>query len=235
MNTYNWSKDIGRKDSAAAIFGEDGSAVVWKEEQPRHYHVTAFWTGHMLINTVEQHITLDLCMAATEYAVDEAIDTIVYTGDMPDIPFDSRPDTWMHIARVRELLTEFTLALLERSVVHDVSKLHYPEKDAFDETRGTLKDMELGSDAYQHHLASLKPVLDHHYQMNSHHPEHYEKGIDGMGLTDLVEMLYDWKASSEKYSDDNLKLTLLKERFGLSQQLFNVFRNEITLHGWKWV
>lgn len=34
-------------------------------------------------------------------------------------------------------------------------------------------------------------ILDHHYQNNDHHPEHFELGINGMNLLQLLEMLAD--------------------------------------------
>ena len=38
--------------------------------------------------------------------------------------------------------------------------------------------------------------------MNRHHPEHFgEDGIRGMNLPDVVEMLCDWKAASERTKD----------------------------------
>ena len=43
-----------------------------------------------------------------------------------------------------------------------------------------------------------KDGIEHHYAVNSHHPEHYEAGIAGMSLFDLIEMLVDWKAASER-------------------------------------
>jgi len=76
-------------------------------------------------------------------------------------------------------------------------------------------------------LAELKPALDHHYSHNSHHPEHYENGIDDFTLADLVEMFFDWKAASERHNDgDVLKsIEINKQRFGLSEQLCKIFEN----------
>jgi len=62
---------------------------------------------------------------------------------------------------------------------------------------------------------------------NSHHPEHYENGIDDFTLADLVEMFFDWKAASERHNDgDVLKsIEINKQRFGLSEQLCKIFEN----------
>ena len=53
-------------------------------------------------------------------------------------------------------------------------------------------------------LEALKPALDIHYANNRHHPEHFPKGIRGMDLLDLLEMICDWKASSERHADGNI-------------------------------
>lgn len=44
----------------------------------------------------------------------------------------------------------------------------------------------LGCDEYRACLREMKPALEHHYASNSHHPEHYSNGIQGMSLFDLL-------------------------------------------------
>lgn len=76
-------------------------------------------------------------------------------------------------------------------------------------------------------LKLMGPGLLHHYKNNSHHPEHYEKGVDDFDLFDLVEMYVDWKAASERHKDGNIftSLHVNKKRFNISDQLFNIFYN----------
>lgn len=112
--------------------------------------------------------------------------------------YDSRPDTYAHIGRVRQYLTSVIRNLLDRADLHDASKLVEPELSAFNEATPKLATLTYGSDEYKQSLADLGSALEHHYQRNSHHPEHYEEGIKGMSLLDLVEMLVDWKAASER-------------------------------------
>ena len=38
-------------------------------------------------------------------------------------------------------------------------------------------------------LLGIMDALQHHYQKNRHHPEAFERGVDGMTLVDLVEMV----------------------------------------------
>ena len=102
--------------------------------------------------------------------------------------YDSTKDTLLHIKRVNELLLEFTKEILDRAIKHDSSKLQEPEKPLFDKMTPLLKELTYGSDGYKQALDDLKPALNHHYANNSHHPEHYENGIDDFTLADLVEM-----------------------------------------------
>ena len=77
-------------------------------------------------------------------------------------------------------------------------------------------------------------ALKHHYEINSHHPEHYEEGIDGMTLFDLVEMFCDWKAASLRHSDGNFisSLEYNKKRFNMDDQLYSIFTNTADILQW---
>jgi len=141
--------------------------------------------------------------------------------------YDSKADTLLHIKRVAQLLTEASSELIRRANVHDDSKLKSPEKELFDEFTPKLKDCTYGSDEYKEYLKGLKVALDHHYANNSHHPEHYEKGVNGFDLFDLIEMFFDWKAASERHADGNImkSIEINKGRFELSEQLCDIMRN----------
>lgn len=139
-------------------------------------------------------------------------------------PYDSTADTQAHIDRVRELLEGVVFNLDTRSVVHDASKLQEPEKGAFDRETPLLRDLTYGSDEYKAALSRLGDALKHHYAANSHHPEHNANGINGMSLLDLIEMLCDLTATTERHADGDLRksLDINKERFGLSDQLHEI-------------
>lgn len=89
--------------------------------------------------------------------------------------YDSKVDTLLHIKRVAELLTEASVELIKRANVHDNSKLDSPEKELFDEYTPKLKDCTYGSDEYNGFLKELGVALTHHYENNTHHPEHYDR------------------------------------------------------------
>lgn len=148
--------------------------------------------------------------------------------------YDSKIDTLLHIKRVSELLSQFSSELLRRATKHDNSKLESPEKELFDEFTPKLKNSTYGSDEYKEYLKGLKVALDHHYKNNSHHPEHYENGIDGFDLFDLVEMFVDWKAATERHDNGDFykSLEINEERFKMSPQLVNIFKNTALRLGW---
>ncbi len=140
-----------------------------------------------------------------------------------------------HISRVADLLFACSSILDDRGRIHDESKLEEPEKSTFDACTAKLKAMAYGSEEYKAALAELKPALDHHYAANSHHPEHYPNGVDGMSLFDLVEMLMDWKAATERMKgggDIYRSLEINTERFKLTPQLRSILLNTIIEMQW---
>jgi len=148
--------------------------------------------------------------------------------------YDSKADTLQHIKRVNGLLSQAVSELLIRANEHDSTKLESPEKELFDEYTPKLKNCTYGSDEYKEFLDGLKVALDHHYKNNSHHPEHYENGVNDMNLFDIIEMLFDWKAASERHDDGNIRksLEINKKRFNMSDQLYNIFLNTINKMNW---
>lgn len=148
--------------------------------------------------------------------------------------YDSTTDTLLHIKRVAQLMTEASAELIRRANIHDDSKLVSPEKELFDEA-SKLKDITYGSPEYKECLAKLKPALEHHYANNSHHPEHWEKGINGMDLFDIIEMFFDWKAAGERHNDGNIfkSINHNKERFKMSDQMVDIFNNTATRMGYE--
>ncbi len=138
--------------------------------------------------------------------------------------YDSTQDTMDHIAAVRRHLDACIDSLRFRATVHDASKLLPPEKQAFDEVTPLLAGLTYGSPEYSANTAKLSDALEHHYFVNSHHPQHYIDGINSMTLLDLIEMLCDWKAASERHNDGDIMRSIIvnKERFAISDQLTGI-------------
>lgn len=147
--------------------------------------------------------------------------------------YDSRNDTLKHKSRVKQLLFEAIDEIKVRAINHDDSKLETPEKELFDEYTPKLKDCTYGSDEYKGYLKGLGEGLKHHYKYNSHHPEHYQNGVNDFDLFDLTEMLFDWKAATERHADGDIRksIEINKERFGLSEQLCDILRNTVDRMG----
>lgn len=148
--------------------------------------------------------------------------------------YDSKADTLLHIKRVAELMTQASIELIKRANVHDNSKLESPEKELFDEFTPKLKGCTYGSEEYKRYLNELKVALEHHYENNSHHPEHYVHGVNDFDLFDLMEMFFDWKAAGERHADGNIykSIEINKERFKLSDQTVAIFKNTAKRLGW---
>lgn len=134
-----------------------------------------------------------------------------------------------HIKRVGTLLVQIANELSLRAVKHDASKWSKEEWPYFEESTTSLSKLTYGSDEYKQQLEKLKPALEHHYSNNSHHPEFYKNGINEMNLFDLVEMIADWKAATERHEDGDINKSLLnnKARFSISDQLYQILINTV--------
>ena len=137
-----------------------------------------------------------------------------------------------HIHDVRKLLYGMIAELGKRAQLHDQSKLESPEAEIFGEWTPKLKEVEYGSDEYTEMLEKIKPAIEHHYAKNRHHPEHWPNGVNDMTLIDLLEMLCDWRASSSRDKNGNLRKSVetSAERFGFSDQLKQIFENTVREH-----
>lgn len=141
--------------------------------------------------------------------------------------YNSEVDTLRHQKRILQIVNIATAELLKKVAIHDNSKLYEPEKSIFDEWTPKLANSSIGTDEYENMKKQMKDALDHHYANNTHHPEHFENGIDGMDIFDLFEMVFDWVAASERHIDgDKFKsLEVNKKRFEISDQLSNIIYN----------
>src|SRR5690349_15562744 len=97
--------------------------------------------------------------------------------------YDSKPDTEKHIKTVQDFLGMAIGLLVGRSLDHDKSKLDEPEKSMYDEYKPKIKEVEAehgyGSLEYEAVVKQMGAALRHHFDANSHHPEHYPNGING--------------------------------------------------------
>lgn len=151
--------------------------------------------------------------------------------------YDSTADTLKHIKRVAQLLGNVNKNLIDRAANHDSTKLEDPEKALFDEYTPKLKHCTYGSDEYNDYLKKLKVALDHHYAKFRHHPEYFSNGIKDMNLIDLLEMIIDWKAASERHTDGDIfkSIDINQPRFGYSDETAGFMKNTIIYMRNNWM
>lgn len=161
--------------------------------------------------------------------------------------YDSRPDTQAHIERVYELLDQVASHLRYRGEVHDYTKLHSPEVEAFNKATA-LRGLTYNSPEYHTARAALGEGLFHHYSHNDHHPEYHAiargelnenevkdgTAISRMNLEEIVEMLCDWKAASERHADGDIYKSIEdnQTRFGYTHELKCILHNTAEYLGW---
>jgi hypothetical protein len=143
--------------------------------------------------------------------------------------YDSTFDTAVHQNRVSFLMHKLIHELHERAMIHDASKLQPPEKEVFDRVTPLLKGLTYGSDEYKKTLRDMGVALQHHYQVNRHHPEHFSDGIAGMNLVDIMEMICDWVAASERHADGDIweSITRNANRFGYDGNMIAILENTV--------
>lgn len=148
--------------------------------------------------------------------------------------YDSTFDTQDHIGKVQQRIQEIRANLAGRAVKHDASKLVEPEKSGYDRITEQLSTLVYGTDEYRAALKANKATIEHHYAHNSHHPEFWPNGIAGMSLLDVVEMLSDWRAASERTSQGSIAASLEhnRVRFGIDDQLYSILVNTVKELGW---
>jgi hypothetical protein len=135
--------------------------------------------------------------------------------------------TMRHIEKVRNYINLVISNLMKRAESHDQSKLESPEVELFTEYTPKLAACTYGSEEYNAYKKEMSVALSHHYARNSHHPEHHKRGVNDMTLLDLMEMLVDWKAASERHNDGNINksIEINGQRFEMSPQLILIFEN----------
>lgn len=149
-------------------------------------------------------------------------------------PYDSTADTLRHSLRVADLMGQLIKELLDRSVQHDLSKTREPEQASYDEFVPTLRATAYGSAEHAAAVEAMGEGLRHHYAHNRHHPEHFANGVNDMTLVDLIEMLADWIAATERSPHGDLvrALEINRERFAIAPQLMDILVNTARHYGW---
>ena len=139
--------------------------------------------------------------------------------------------TTKHKLQIIRYMTNVCCKLMKRAIMHDVSKFSEEEAPHF-AAAGQTKDIQYDSPEYKESLKKLESALRHHYEKNSHHPQHFKNGFPEMQPLDVIEMLVDWKASTTRYKSGDVRdsIEINKKRFKYSEQVrknFEKFYREI--------
>lgn len=104
-------------------------------------------------------------------------------------------------------------SLLLRAVYHDLSKFSEGEANGYSKLISGMKPSD---------DREIEKAIQRHYEANSHHPEHHERGIMGMSTVDLLEMCADWEAASHRVGGKASEWITYqaKERFGIPDELY---------------
>lgn len=144
------------------------------------------------------------------------------------MPSDFVKDLVQHKAWVAENMQAVANDLFQRAAIHDNSKFEPEEFELYEQVFPELQKYAYGTPELRAVYGKLKPALKHHFEVNRHHPEYHENGINGMTLIDLIEMVCDWLAASRRSQTGIAKgLEINKERYGISDQLFEIIKNTV--------
>jgi hypothetical protein len=144
------------------------------------------------------------------------------------MPSDYVKDLVDHKQRVAKRMQIVANELFKRAANHDNSKFSEEEFEAYDGAFAELQKYAYGTEDFKAALNKIKPAIAHHYAVNDHHPEHFEQGVNQMNLIQLIEMVCDWLAASERSQKDiRAGLEINKKRFGIDEQLCGIIKNTI--------
>lgn len=143
--------------------------------------------------------------------------------------FDSTVSAQEHRKTVREVGRKILVDLERRFKDHDLSKLEDPEKACYDKYIPLLQKAKYGSKEYYDIKNEMKKDgLDHHFQVNRHHPEHFENGILDMTLVDLVEYFVDtYSASMRSDTPYSEGVKANQKTHNLPDELVKIFINTV--------
>ena len=134
-----------------------------------------------------------------------------------------------HRLRVFHLMTKLSQEVMQRGNEHDASKFGPEELPQYVATADEFEKYPYGSDGYNKAKESLGPAIIHHFKNNRHHPEHFDNGIAGMDLVDLLEMLVDWKSATlnNPKNPGNLakSISVAEDKYKISPDLSQILYN----------
>lgn len=144
------------------------------------------------------------------------------------MPSEYVKDLVDHKQRVAKYMQIVANELSKRAAIHDNSKFSPEEYEAYESAFPDLQRYAYGTPEFKAVLDTIQPAIQHHYAVNDHHPEFFEQGINQMSLVQVIEMICDWIAASERSQTDIGKgLEINKQRFGIDDQLCAIIKTTI--------
>jgi hypothetical protein len=154
-----------------------------------------------------------------------------------EIEFEN--ETRKHQQRVAYFMSLLARKIIKRANTHDASKLQSPERELFCKTTAKLKGLTYGSDEYKKSLEELGPALSHHYSYNGHHPEYFRLNcyetvhgmVGAMDIVDLLEMICDWLAATDRHADGDISksIQINRKRFNFSDDVVGILEQTVGL------
>ena len=132
-----------------------------------------------------------------------------------------------HIKLVQDNIYDIIAELTKRAAHHDESKLVNPELEGYSKVTDKIEGTVYGTPEYIAATSELGPALKHHYQHNSHHPEHYINGIQGMNLIDIIEMFCGWQAAATRNGDIRKSIEVGQSRYDYGDDIKQILLNTV--------
>jgi hypothetical protein len=118
--------------------------------------------------------------------------------------------------------------LLRRACEHDNSKFSPSEFEAYESAFAGFQQHAFGTEEYKAVIEEIRPAVERHYAANDHHPEFFAGGVNDMNLVQIIEMVCDWIAASQRrHGDLGESLRINKARFTISDQLQRIIENTV--------
>lgn len=146
--------------------------------------------------------------------------------------YDSRKDAYKHKFNIEYVYHKlFEPMISERIETHDESKLCDPELACYNKWIPELRKVTVDDPKYAEIKQMMrKDGLEHHFQVNRHHPEHFEHGIADMNLVDFVEHILDcYAASMESDTPFEVAMPSIMERNGYPKEIQSIVMNTAKL------
>ena len=141
---------------------------------------------------------------------------------------DFKSATMEHKTRVAIKMSALAREMTRRGNIHDNSKFKTPEVEIYSAHFNELNNSKYGTPEYDKALSNIKPALDHHYESNDHHTQHFEDGIFDMNLVQILEMLCDISVAAESKGNDVIKeLPNWMARNDVPENYYKILRNTL--------